>query len=74
MRTVDVEIDLRMFGSDPLCLPDGHVTDQLTDVLHVVNVLGEQVALHLEAVGFRGEPSSWEQLSNNLLITLGKIS
>lgn len=58
LRTVDVEVDLRMFSSDPLCLPDSHVTDQLADVLHVVNVLSEQVALHLQSVRVRGEPGS----------------
>ena len=58
MGTVDVKIDLRMLGSHPLSLSHSHVTDELADVLHVVNVLGEQVALHLQSVRVRGEPGS----------------
>ena len=44
-----------MLGSDSVRLPDGHVADQLAHVLHVVDVLGEQVALHLQSVRVRGK-------------------
>ena len=41
---------LAVLGAHPVCLPDGHVADELAHVLHVVDVLGEQVALHLQPV------------------------
>ena len=46
---------LTMLGSDSVRLPDGHVADQLAHVLHVVDVLSEQVALHLQSVRVRGK-------------------
>ena len=51
---------LTMLGSDSVRLPDGHVADQLAHVLHVVDVLSEQVALHLQSVGVGGEPGGWK--------------
>ena len=44
-----------MLGSDSVGLPDGDVADQLAHVLHVVDVLSEQVALHLQSVRVRGK-------------------
>ena len=41
---------LTVLGSHPVRLPDRHVADELAHVLHVVDVLGEQVALHLQPV------------------------
>ena len=46
---------LTMLGSDSVGLPDGDVADQLAHVLHVVDVLSEQVALHLQSVRVRGK-------------------
>ena len=45
--------DLTVLGPDSVGLPDGHVADQLAHVLHVVDVLSEQVALNLQTVRVR---------------------
>ena len=70
LRSIDVEVHLGMFSSDSLGLSHGYVTDQLADVLHVVNVLGEEVALNLQPVGVGGEAGRWEKFNNLVFLKL----
>ena len=67
LRSIDVEVHLGMFSSHSLSLSHRHVADQLADVLHVVNVLGKEVALNLQPVGVGGEAGRCEKFNNLFL-------
>lgn len=65
-----------MFSSHSLSLSHRHVADQLADVLHVVNVLGKEVALNLQPVGVGGEAGRCEKFNNLVFLkpNLAKLS
>ena len=64
MGPINMKINLGVLGPHTVRLPHGDVADELADVLHVVYVLREQVALHLQSVRVRSKASSFNRVKN----------